>query len=164
MWSAGCILGELLLRKVLFKGISTQDQLNLIANLIGNPTEEDLISMDLPKDKIWSILQQLPVSTAPFKSTLASIFPEETNLGSIDLLLKLLVYNPKKRLTAFEALEHDFFKDLPLLREEFPIKLSSMKIDIPKMAKSFEFDDRHLNTYQLKGKNHIIFFLSLLSF
>ena len=40
IWSAGCILAELLLGKALLPGISEMDQLSLIFKMMGTPTEE----------------------------------------------------------------------------------------------------------------------------
>lgn len=37
MWSVGCILGEMLARRPLFRGNSSKDQLRLILSLIGKP-------------------------------------------------------------------------------------------------------------------------------
>jgi len=42
IWSIGCILAEMILGKILFKGSSTINQLGLIMELIGVPTDEDI--------------------------------------------------------------------------------------------------------------------------
>ncbi len=42
IWSIGCILAEMVLGKLLFKGSSTINQLGLIMELIGIPTDEDI--------------------------------------------------------------------------------------------------------------------------
>ena len=115
MWSAGCILAELLIKKVLLKGISTPDQLRQISDLIGPPTKEDLYSLGLPADKTQSIIEEqekINQKGNNTKKSLSEIFPPGTSEKGIDLLFKLLVYNPKKRLTAQEALEHEFFKEI----------------------------------------------------
>lgn len=33
---------------------------------------------------------------------------------ALDLLSKMLIYNPKKRITAFDAINHPWFKTSPL--------------------------------------------------
>lgn len=48
MWSCGCILGELLGGKPLFPGSSTVNQLDRILEITGQPSAEDLESIDSP--------------------------------------------------------------------------------------------------------------------
>jgi mitogen-activated protein kinase 1/3 len=88
MWSIGCILGELLLRKPLLPGESLLNQLNLILNLVGTPSEEDL--MDIASDRAKSYIRSLPKSNGVH---FENIFPNSNPL-IIDLLKKLLVFNP----------------------------------------------------------------------
>ena len=45
IWSAGCILAEILLEQVLFAGKSSMNQIELIINLIGKPSEKDVVAM-----------------------------------------------------------------------------------------------------------------------
>lgn len=45
MWSIGCILGEMLTNKAIFPGTSTLNQVELIINLLGNPTDNDIESI-----------------------------------------------------------------------------------------------------------------------
>ena len=42
VWSAGCILAEILLEQVLFAGKSSMNQIELIINLLGKPSEKDV--------------------------------------------------------------------------------------------------------------------------
>lgn len=92
MWSIGCILAELLLRKPLLPGESLLNQLNLILNLVGTPSEEDLkdIASERAKDYIRS---QAKTKGLRFES----FFPTSDPL-IIDLLKKLLVFHPVKLL------------------------------------------------------------------
>ena len=93
MWSAGCVLAELLAGEPFFAGDSSMLQLHEIIRKLGTPTTEDLAAMNpnyQPKKK-------LPKAVKPPTETL---FPKETEPSSFDLLNKLLIYNPQKRLTA----------------------------------------------------------------
>ena len=42
MWSIGCILAEMIIGKILFKGNSTINQLSLIMEITGIPNSEDI--------------------------------------------------------------------------------------------------------------------------
>jgi mitogen-activated protein kinase 15 len=58
MWSVGCILGELITGKAIFPGKSTINQIELILDLLGRPTPEDIESMGATSD--YAILNSLP--------------------------------------------------------------------------------------------------------
>ncbi|ETN84207.1 hypothetical protein NECAME_17207 [Necator americanus] len=49
IWSAGCVLGEMVKGNVLFPGRDTKHQLKLIRRALGSPTDADMRSMKVPK-------------------------------------------------------------------------------------------------------------------
>ncbi|MBW0495359.1 hypothetical protein O181_035074, partial [Austropuccinia psidii MF-1] len=104
MWSIGCIFAELILREPLFPGEGEIDQIGRIFKLLGRPSET-----------IWPGFKLLPNankfdlnSIQPY-STLRQKFRYVTEAG-IDLMNKLLTYDPNQRITADEALKHPYFK------------------------------------------------------
>ncbi|KAK2546193.1 Mapk15 [Columba livia] len=103
MWSIGCILGELLLGKPLFPGTSTVNQLERILRVVPAPAPEDILAMQ--SDYRASIINCMGCGQ---RVTLEEILPSSTPLPALDLLKKLLVFNPDKRLTAEEALQHPY--------------------------------------------------------
>ncbi|MEW5317576.1 MAG: hypothetical protein WDW38_008862 [Sanguina aurantia] len=98
----GCILGELLLGKPIFPGTSTMNQLDRIMELTGKPSQEDIEAVDSPFAP--TMMESCTVSHA---KRLADIFPTASR-DALDLLRHLLVFNPSKRLTAQQALEHPY--------------------------------------------------------
>ena len=102
MWSVGCILGELMMGKPLFQGSSTLNQLSLVCEVTGQPSESDIASMQSPYAE--RILTRLNIER--FRK-LQDMFPRGTP-EAIDLVSKLLVFDPTKRLTVHEALEHPY--------------------------------------------------------
>ncbi|KAI7722913.1 Mitogen-activated protein [Hortaea werneckii] len=109
VWSVGCILAEMLGRVVLFPGKHYHDQLGLILETLGYPSKQDLADTCS-----WRASQYIETT---FSGRIAKTgtpwtdrFPRAlTNV--LHLLDGLLSFNPKKRTTVGEALEHPFCKN-----------------------------------------------------
>ncbi|EZG88398.1 putative serine/threonine-protein kinase/mitogen-activated protein kinase [Gregarina niphandrodes] len=112
MWSLGCILGELMLGKPLFPGSSTLNQLERIIQLIGRPTPEDCQSVKSPY--VEHLLDNININKY---QSFNDLFHQANPYG-IDLLKKLLRFNPSKRITAAEALRHPYVKQFHAPAEE----------------------------------------------
>lgn len=107
IWSAACILGELLLHKPLLPGRSELNQIDLIINLLGTPNES-----------IWAGLSGLKffenfsLKHQPYNN-LKHTFPWLSQIG-IDLLNSMFMYDPSKRADAYQCLKSVYFKEKPL--------------------------------------------------
>jgi serine/threonine protein kinase len=109
VWGIGCIMGEMMLREPLFPGKNYMEQLQLICQVLGKPRTEDLDFV--AKDKARNFMQSLPWSPAvDWQQRLPDAPPE-----AIDLLQRMLVIHPGRRITVDEALYHPFL--LPLHRD-----------------------------------------------
>lgn len=105
MWSVGCILGEMISGKPIFRGRSTMDQVEKIIELTGKPSEHDMrpISSTAPYAK--TMLQS--VSTRQMPST-GVLFLMKAPAEAKSLILKCLKFNPDKRPSAEMTLEDPF--------------------------------------------------------
>jgi serine/threonine protein kinase len=104
VWSAGCVMAELMLGKPLFAGENGADQLIEIIRVLGTPSRDDIRAMN-PSYKEFPIsaIQPLPWNR---------VFPPNTPSSAIDLIVKLLTYRPNVRIDPLEACAHPFFDDL----------------------------------------------------
>ncbi|CEO99568.1 Cyclin-dependent kinase 2 like protein [Plasmodiophora brassicae] len=104
IWSCGCIFAQLMLRVPLFHGSTELEQLASIFAIMGTPAEAD-----------WPGMTALP-SYVQFEARtpqpLSSIFPG-VHAAALDLLQAMLTFDPAKRITAADALAHEYFKTEP---------------------------------------------------
>ncbi|KAA8579035.1 hypothetical protein FQN60_010635 [Etheostoma spectabile] len=104
VWSTGTIFAELATKKPLFHGDSEIDQLFRIFRTLGTPNND-----------VWPEVESLPdyKNTFPkWKSGNLSSMVKNLDKNGLDLLAKMLTYNPPKRISAREAMTHPYFDDL----------------------------------------------------
>ncbi|PHT76746.1 Shaggy-related protein kinase zeta [Capsicum annuum] len=104
IWSAGCVLAELLLGQPLFPGENAVDQLVEIIKVLGTPTREEIRCMN-PNYTDFRFPQ---IKAHPWHKVFHKRMPPE----AIDLASRLLQYSPSLRCTALEACAHPFFDEL----------------------------------------------------
>ncbi|CAG7847045.1 Mitogen-activated protein kinase spm1 Short=MAP kinase spm1; AltName: Full=MAP kinase pmk1 [Serendipita indica DSM 11827] len=98
VWSVGCILGELLSGKPIFPGKDYVDQLKCIFEYLGTPSEA--IIKRIARGRARKYVRSLATYKArPFKFAKA-------NDEALDLLNRMLCYEPERRITAADAMEH----------------------------------------------------------
>uniref|UniRef100_A0A7N0VHU6 cyclin-dependent kinase n=1 Tax=Kalanchoe fedtschenkoi TaxID=63787 RepID=A0A7N0VHU6_KALFE len=114
MWSLGCIMAELLSKKPLFDGKTEFEQLDKIFRTLGTPSEAIWPGFSkLPGVKVNFLKHQYNLLRKKFPATSFTGSPVLSDAG-FDLLNKLLTYDPDKRITAEAALNHDWFREVPL--------------------------------------------------
>ncbi|KAF8967673.1 kinase-like domain-containing protein [Flammula alnicola] len=112
IWSVGCIFAELMLRIPYLPGESDMDQLKTTFRALGTPTEDEWPGHTKLPDYV-------PVGQFP-KPPLRDLFTA-ASADTLNLLSKCMIYEPRKRITAREALNHPYFFAIPY--PTFPSKL-----------------------------------------
>jgi len=104
VWSTGCVIAELLLGEPIFPGESSLDQLVEIIKILGTPTQEQVKEMNPKSDEF-----KFPnIKATPWNK----VFKTKVDAQAMDLISKVLVYSPTKRLRPLEALLHPYFNEL----------------------------------------------------
>ncbi|KAL0487311.1 MAP kinase [Acrasis kona] len=131
MWAVGCIMAELMMGKKLFDGNSPVSQLNQIIGILGTPD----LSKCKCSDKIIKLIEKMKkVERIPF----SQVF-EGHNPLALDLLEKLLMFDPEQRINAEDALRHPYLSDL---FDESSLQVAE-KFD-------FSFEERCLDIISIK--------------
>jgi glycogen synthase kinase 3 beta len=112
----------------IFPGTSSKDQMIKIMDLLGTPTQNEVTAM------CKSARVRLPnIQAKEFKKK----FKKNTNPEAIDLLQRILCYNPDERITPLEALMHPYFDELRKQR---------LTINGKKIVDLFNFNDAELSS------------------
>ena len=112
VWSLGCIFAELLGTKPLFPGDDYLHQLRLIIDVLGTPTESDLSFIKSARALAF-VKKQSGKPKIPFSTMFKGANPL-----ALDLLEKMLMFNPNKRITVDQALEHPYMESLHAPEDE----------------------------------------------
>lgn len=131
VWSVGCVFAELLSRKPLFPAVGSRHQLNLIVNILGSPSPEDLAQ--IPDLKCRKFIQSMGAITPP---SFEVLFGSAT-VDALDFLRGLLQFDARWRMSMASAIQHPYLVQFGCPADE-PIRT-------PLNQSDFEFERRRLD-------------------
>lgn len=106
MWSVGCIFGELLGRRILFQAQSPIQQLELITDLLGTPSANEMkFACEAAKRHV---LARGPKT--PSIACLYTLSPSATH-EAVHFLCQMLTLDPEKRVNVVDALNHPYLDE-----------------------------------------------------
>ena len=106
IWSAACILGEMIRSRPLIPGHSTMNQVEKIVQLTGMPTDEDLNEIQSPFAE--TMLSNISIFE---KVHLSSLLRYQDSSDAIQLMKGMMKFNPLERYSAELALAHRYVSD-----------------------------------------------------
>ena len=171
MWSVGTIFAEMLLRRPLFPGKNFVHQLTLIFDIIGCPKANEtqhiknsqakkFLESQVGKEKLplCELFSENYGTTGSLRSDSSSRIDYE-DLGHVQLLERLLVFDPSRRIDASAALQSPYLLNVA----------SSQSLYFPPVSSDFDFSFEKITNRQIlkqlifdevqivKGRKNIIF-------
>ena len=105
MWGVGCVFFEMVSLFPLFPGTNELDQIQKIHNVIGTPRPELLAKMKQRSQHMdFNFVQK---TGSGIEKLIPHCAPE-----CVDLITRLLAYDPDDRLSARQALRHPYFREI----------------------------------------------------
>jgi len=106
IWSAACTFAELLSKSYLFPGENYLNQIKLIMEVLGTQSEEDIQFITNAHAKNY-VVSFKKINKKPLESVINYNNPE-----AIDLIDRMLVFNPNKRITVETAIQHSYVQSI----------------------------------------------------
>lgn len=118
VWSAACVFVEMFTKKAVFPGEGGElSQLDKVYTVLGTPNQNDWPAIvDLP----WFELMQPLLERR--KRAFDIMFKDVLSFAALDLVKSMFRYDPKKRPSAEEVLDHPYFT------EEEPAPLQAVEL------------------------------------
>jgi serine/threonine protein kinase len=164
IWGLGCVFFEILALGPLFPGSDEIDEINRINSILGSPSDE-LLQKFFKNSSHSSQFKFEHQKGIGVQKYLGHVSPK-----TIDLICKMLEYDPDKRLTANECLNHECFKELveqdlkitkksqmnfyhnSMLMKSFNDTSSFLKIN--DSIQYINLNDNNVNNYQANNRNN----------
>ena len=133
VWSVGCAFAELLSKKFMFPGDNYIAQIKLIIEVLGTQDDKDLNFISNSSAKNF-VMQFKNIPKKNFNKILKCENPD-----AVDLVEKMLVFNPEKRYSIEQCLNHPYLKTM---REGMEDPVFNGKVNL-------DFDDKNVTLSEL---------------
>ena len=155
IWGLGCVFFEILTLVPLFPGDDEIDEVNKINYILGSPPEElfQKFIKNSAHSNEFKFEYQKGIGIQRYLNHVSS--------KTVDLINKMLVYDPDKRLTAKQCLNHECFKDLVeqdlkttkmsqinFYQNSILMKSLNDSTSFIKMDDSIQYNNNNKNNYQ----------------
>lgn len=145
MWAIGCIFGECLQRSIIFPARNHAELFKLHIGFVGTDPKKENYSF-VESQYIRNVIRQQGYSAPQMDIVYSKSDPLE-----LDLMKRLLAFNPQKRITAEEMLQSEYFKKSTSLTLASSTKIQPFgKDDIPRTNRCrFQMKRKLIETFKL---------------
>jgi len=115
LWAVGCVFAELIGRQPVFQGKTHLNQIQIIQQFVGKLSDEELNSIDDQNSRNYLLMNEQKMNITKKNNAIKSFWEQrfpDANPLAIDLLKKLLAFNPAERINVYDAIKHEYFKDI----------------------------------------------------
>jgi len=137
IWGAGCVMFEILTLVPLFPGKNELDMIHRIHNILGTPPQKIL-------DRFKSHASHLDFNFPQKVGTGIEKLLPHCSPDCIDLLKQMLTYDPEKRITAEQVLQHDYFREFVEHERPSPLNISRTSLSM-KQSASYRASQQNLS-------------------
>lgn len=106
MWAVGCLAAEIITRKPLFPGRDYIHQLNVVTDILGVPSKDELAMVKTP-EALHFMMSMPPKPKVSLRTLLPSM-----SVAMVDFIERMLQFDPRKRWTAQQAMNHEWLQHL----------------------------------------------------
>ena len=139
MWSMGCIIAEFFTKKLFVKAATTEEYLEFLVSILGVPSPKVQNEIRNKNFLNYILQKENTIKRKSFKELIPNA-PDQ----AIDLIQKLMTYDPAERISASDMMKH------PFLEELFDPKEDAGICKDPINYFDFEFEQYSINTDILK--------------
>ena len=148
IFATGCIFGQILLKRLMFPSDSDINRLEILAKVLGGPAE----NIEWKGVSLSQVKSVLPDSSRKAVEGLSikELFPAAKEV-EIDFLMRMIDWDPKKRWSAEELLNHDYFKTSPFASEKSELPIVKKKEEFGAQIFSEKGDDMITASFGVKS-------------
>lgn len=141
IWGLGCVMGEMYMGKPVFQGQEPMLQLREISKLLGPPSEEFIYESN---PNYHGPMYSNKLFSTDLDTRYENVFANAQK-DALDLLMKILVYEPNGRLSPMEIMSDSYFDNIKNLN--FQIKPRNIDSEIKVDDLLFNFSDYEMQTF-----------------
>ena len=135
IWGLGCVFFEMLTLAPLFPGDDEIDEVNKINQILGSPSDELFQKFIKNSERSESFHFEYQKGTGLQK------YLSHCSNDCVDLIEKMLIYDPDQRYSATKCLNHPYFRDYAEIEKKYKMSQASLILNLNDSIINNKLDD-----------------------